>query len=101
MRELKNFAERMMIMHPGQEVGPEALPEEFRDGRGQALGRDDAAVPPGPVDMKEAKARLEARIIAAKLDEFGGNVSKVAEALGLERSSLYRKLKAYGLQGGE
>ena len=101
VRELKNFTERMMIMHPGMEVGPGDLPPEFGDRGASALERGDAAVPPGPVDLKEAKALLEARIIEAKLAEYGGNVSKVAESLGLERSSLYRKLKAYGLQGGD
>ncbi len=102
VRELKNFTERMMIMHPGQEVGPEALPAEFKAGCGPvATERGNLVVPPGPVDLKEAKALLEARIIEVKLAEYGGNVSKVAECLGLERSSLYRKLKAYGLQASD
>ncbi|OGR35084.1 MAG: Fis family transcriptional regulator [Desulfovibrionales bacterium GWA2_65_9] len=51
----------------------------------------------GPLDLKAARAAFEARFLEAKLREFGGNVSKLAEAVGLDRSSLYRKLKGYGL----
>ncbi|GAB6127236.1 sigma-54-dependent transcriptional regulator [Humidesulfovibrio idahonensis] len=53
--------------------------------------------PAGPLDLKEARAAFEAKFLEAKLREFGGNVSKLAEAVGLDRSSLYRKLKGYGL----
>ena len=53
--------------------------------------------PAGPLDMKEARAAFEAKFLEAKLREFSGNVSKLAEAVGLDRSSLYRKLKGYGL----
>ena len=52
----------------------------------------------GPLDLKAARAAFEARFLEAKLREFGGNVSKLAEAVGLDRSSLYRKLKGYGIQ---
>ncbi len=53
--------------------------------------------PAGPLDLKAARAEFEARFLEAKLREFGGNVSKLAEAVGLDRSSLYRKLKGYGI----
>ncbi|SNS09788.1 two-component system, NtrC family, nitrogen regulation response regulator NtrX [Humidesulfovibrio mexicanus] len=53
--------------------------------------------PAGPLDLKQARAAFEARFLEAKLKEFGGNVSKLAEAVGLDRSSLYRKLKGYGI----
>jgi len=66
-------------------------------------GRDDddllipGSFPAGPLDLKEARAAFEAKFLEAKLREFGGNVSKLAEAVGLDRSSLYRKLKGYGI----
>jgi two-component system nitrogen regulation response regulator NtrX len=53
--------------------------------------------PAGPLDLKEARAAFEAKFLEAKLREFSGNVSKLAEAVGLDRSSLYRKLKGYGI----
>jgi len=69
----------------------------------QAVADDDddllipGSFPAGPLDLKEARAAFEAKFLEAKLREFGGNVSKLAEAVGLDRSSLYRKLKGYGL----
>jgi len=102
VRELKNFVERMLIMFGGKEVGPEKLPPEIANGprierpetdHGQAL-----SLPEGEVDFKKARADFEAQFLEAKLREYKGNVSKLAEAVGLERSSLYRKLKAYEIQ---
>ncbi len=53
--------------------------------------------PAGPLDLKEARAAFEAKFLEAKLHECGGNVSRLAEVVGLDRSSLYRKLKGYGI----
>ena len=80
VRELKNLIERLMILSPSEEVRPEDLPPEFRDGEAEA--RDD----------------FERRYILAALKKYRGNVSRTAEALDLERSNLYRKLKAYGIE---
>ncbi|MDD4951361.1 MAG: sigma-54 dependent transcriptional regulator [Desulfovibrionaceae bacterium] len=95
VRELKNFVERMLIMHPGGVVGIEALPPEFLSRPAEA---GVFAAPKGEMDIKQARAEFEARFLEAKLKEFGGNVSKLARAVGLERSSLYRKLKSYNIQ---
>ncbi|THB63068.1 MAG: sigma-54-dependent Fis family transcriptional regulator [Desulfovibrio sp.] len=102
VRELKNFVERMHIMHRGKTVDCSVLPPEIApmadvQGKGGAV----QAIPPGPVDFKQARAEFEAGFIAAKLEEYNGNVGKVAEAIGMERSSLYRKLKAYNIQATE
>jgi two-component system nitrogen regulation response regulator NtrX len=48
---------------------------------------------------KEAKWNFEKRYIEKKLQEFDGNISRTAEAIGLERSNLHRKIKSYGLDG--
>ena len=48
-------------------------------------------------DLKTARAQLEARFREARLKECGGNVTKLAEMVGMVRSSLYRKLKAYNI----
>ena len=48
--------------------------------------------------FKEAKVRFEKAFIARKLKEFNGNVSQTAEAIGIERSNLHKKIKAYGLE---
>lgn len=103
VRELKNFVERMLIIFGGKEVGPDKLPPEIANGpRIEKTEMDQEQLPlplpEGEVDFKKARADFEAQFLEAKLREYKGNVSKLAEAVGLERSSLYRKLKAYEIQ---
>jgi two-component system nitrogen regulation response regulator NtrX len=90
---------------PGRQAAtaaPCAPTEPITSERADADEHDDLLLPDsfpaGPLDLKEARAAFEARFLEAKLREFGGNVSKLAEAVGLDRSSLYRKLKGYGIQ---
>ncbi|RLB17668.1 MAG: sigma-54-dependent Fis family transcriptional regulator, partial [Deltaproteobacteria bacterium] len=47
--------------------------------------------------FKEAREMFEKTFISNKLAQFGGNISKTAEAIGIERSNLHKKIKAYGL----
>jgi two-component system nitrogen regulation response regulator NtrX len=47
--------------------------------------------------FKDAKAEFEKAFIIKKLQEFNGNISQTAEAIGVERSNLHKKIKAYGL----
>lgn len=106
VRELKNFVERMFIMYAGETVTADRLPPEF----GAASPAPKVEVPTepetamddlitgGPTDLKQARAEFEARFLETKLREFEGNISQLAKAIGLERSSLYRKLKTYNIQ---
>jgi len=110
VRELKNFIERMFIMYAGDTVTSDRLPPEFQGAAGDvALAAGvrtqpadenelDTLIADGPVDLKQARADFEARFLEAKLREHDGNISQLAKAIGLERSSLYRKLKAYQIQ---
>ncbi len=52
-------------------------------------------------DFREARGRFEQEFLKRKLEEHGGNVSATAEAIGLERSHLYRKLRSYGMEMGK
>jgi len=107
VRELKNFVERMFIMYAGETVTADRLPPEFiaapasRSQPETVKAADmptDNLITDGPTDLKQARADFEARFLEAKLKEFDGNISQLAKAIGLERSSLYRKLKAYKIQ---
>ena len=51
--------------------------------------------------FREARALFEKQFLRRKLEECRGNVSLLAEKIGLERSHLYRKLKSYGLEPGK
>ncbi|MDL2266366.1 sigma-54 dependent transcriptional regulator [Desulfovibrio sp. OttesenSCG-928-G15] len=125
VREVRNFIERMLILHSGNEVSAKQLPEEFLNAQakpqrafegkssGQAAKKADAGkaeyaddeqeglhLPPDALDtnFKNARSAFEAHFLAAKLKEFDGNISRLAEAIGLERSYLSRKLKQYNIQ---
>lgn len=99
VRELKNFTERMLIMYPGRTIDEQRLPLEIKDAgqydvpwsSGSAADDDEVA------DFKQARAEFEKNFLERKLAECEGNVSKLAEVVGLERSYLHRKLKAYGI----
>ncbi len=106
VRELKNFTERMLIMYGGGEAGVEDLPPEIAvsgvaGAAGVVAGADALGALDGATDLKTARALFEARFLAARLAECGGNMTRLAEMVGLDRSSLYRKLKAFGIQVAE
>jgi len=91
VRELKNIIERMIILTPSNEITVKDIPslnikEESEVAFGaQALTGDS---------LKDAKMDFERQFILKKLEENEGNISKTAEAIGLERSNLHKKLKS-------
>ena len=89
VRELKNLIERLMILSPGEEIGIEDLPAEVR--------REEAVLAPD-APLRDAREDFERRYILAALRRHRGNVTRTAEALDLERSNLYRKLRSYGIE---
>ncbi len=89
VRELKNVIERLVIMVPDDEITAGHL--SFLDtgpGSQSGLAGIDATLP-----LREARARFEREYIAAVLARCGGNVTRAAKELGLERSHLHRKLR--------
>jgi len=94
VRELRNLVERLLIMASGDPVRPADLPL-LRTGRPEASGDDDFM---NCRDFQDFKARSEAVFLQHKLRENLYNVSKTAEALGMQRSNLYKKITKYGLQ---
>jgi two-component system nitrogen regulation response regulator NtrX len=97
VRELRNLLERLVIMVSGETIERRHLPPSlFRD-----PGRMDSSRPPlaGFSSLQEARTAYERDYILRKLEENQGNMSRAAEALGLERSNLYRKMKSLGIGG--
>jgi len=95
VREMKNIIERIVIMSPGEDITPADIPPPVRGSRQQGQsGADYTAY----ATLKEARAAFEKDFITAKLRENGGNVSRTAEALGMERSNLHRKINALGIE---
>jgi two-component system nitrogen regulation response regulator NtrX len=91
VRELRNMVERLVIMAPRDVVGPEDLPPPLRPKEGPAEDVQRERT------LKDAREAFERAYIVAELRAHDGNVTRTADTLGIERSHLYRKLKAYGI----
>ena len=90
VRELKNTVERVVIMHPGVKVAAGDLPPR---------GKEEAPVASFRFpSFKEATDAYHREFIQRKLEEADGNVSKAADLMGVDRSHLYRRMRALGIQ---
>jgi two-component system nitrogen regulation response regulator NtrX len=90
VRELRNLMERIVILYPQRRIELRHLP---LDGARKANGKSGDAFG----SLHEVKEAAERDYILRKLEETGGNVTRASELLGLERSNLYRKMKALGI----
>jgi two-component system, NtrC family, nitrogen regulation response regulator NtrX len=90
VRELRNMVERLVIMTAGDMVAPDDLPTPLRP---KSVAQ--AALDGRDTTLKEARDNFERAYILAALRAHDWNMTRVAERLGIERSHLYRKVKAY------
>jgi len=98
VRELKNLVERLMIMTPETVIEEKDVPPPYNN-RSRA-GAEEAPEAIQAGTLKEARSAFEKSYIESKLRECNWNISQTAEAIGIERSNLHRKIKAYGLDDG-
>jgi two-component system nitrogen regulation response regulator NtrX len=91
VRELRNLMERIVIMNPQVRVDARHIP--LNPAKRAVFER----VPERFGSLHEVRAAVEREYILKTLDETKGNVTRTAEVLGLERSNLYRKMKALGI----
>ena len=91
VRELRNLMERIVIMNPQVRVDARHIP--LNPARRAVFERS----PERFGSLHEVRAAAEREYILKKLEETRGNMTKTAELLGLERSNLYRKMKALGI----
>lgn len=92
VRELRNIAERLIIMTPQPRIDIYDLPEEMLN-RVLTLQMENRGIE----SLQDAKENFEREYILQKLIEHKGSVSRAAQALQIERSNLYRKLKQLGI----
>ena len=100
VRELRNIIERLLITAPGSADAPitaDMLPGELA-GHGTAASNGGADVL--GLSMRDARESFERDYLSAQIDRFGGNISRTAEFVGMERSALHRKLKSLGVTDG-
>jgi transcriptional regulator with PAS, ATPase and Fis domain len=101
VRELRNIVERLVLMHPGPEVLPEDLPEQFRAQPAATLGpfvEDDVVIRASRV---VPLAEVEKAAIQDALAKVKGNKTRAAELLGISRQTLRTKVKEYAIEQGE
>jgi len=94
VRELKNLVERLMIMIPADVVEAKDIPAPFSRPHEPKTGFESQTL---SNSLKEARNQFEKAFIEAKLRECDWNISQTAEVIGIERSNLHKKIKAYGL----
>ncbi len=90
VRELRNLLERLVLMTPGPTIGEADLPDPVREG-GRAEAGEGAT-------LEEARRSFERGYLLARLEDHGWNVARTAEAIGLARESLWRKIRALGIE---
>ncbi|MGF1474449.1 MAG: sigma-54-dependent transcriptional regulator [Geminicoccaceae bacterium] len=98
VRELKNAIERIMIMAPGDAetpIGPGDLPPELLNSASRDLDPTSGELITLP--LKQAREAFERAYLRAQLERFGGNISRTAGFVGMERSALHRKLRSLEL----
>ncbi|MFM2130519.1 MAG: hypothetical protein RL477_2065 [Pseudomonadota bacterium] len=103
VRQLRNVVEWLLIMAPGDESGvihADSLPPDLLETAPRTI-RGTAADEIMGLDLRSAREIFEREYLSAQLNRFGGNISKTAEFIGMERSALHRKLKSLGLGGSD
>ncbi len=90
VRELRNLMERIVIMNPQVRIDARHIPLPRARPPADRLAESFGS-------LQEMRSSVERDYILRKLDETNGNVTRAAELLGLERSNLYRKMKALGI----
>jgi DNA-binding NtrC family response regulator len=110
VRELKNVIERMAILS-GDRITMEDLPDEGKLGAPEHESDDEPRTPSSdlpPVHegdrrltLREYRERAEREYILQTLDECDWNISKAAVHLGVERTNLHKKMRAYGIRRDE
>ncbi|QBX37907.1 sigma-54-dependent Fis family transcriptional regulator [Brevundimonas sp. S30B] len=103
VRQLRNNIERLLILATGDPAEPitaDMLPQEVAASNGGGLAADRTIALP----LREAREVFERDYLAAQIMRFGGNISRTAAFIGMERSALHRKLKSLGVspvRGGD
>jgi two-component system response regulator AtoC len=98
VRELENVIERAVALAGGEVVGVEDLPPDLEAAAQQPAAPGALAAMPYKDAMAGARDRVSRDYLVALMSEFGGNVTRAAERAGIERESLHRLLRKYGLR---
>ena len=97
VRELRNVVKQLLVLGGEGEVSAREVEEALR--QSPAAGRPDTAARPDWFDLplRDAREQFEREYLTFKLAEAEGSVGRLAESVGMERTHLYRKLRALGI----
>lgn len=98
IRQLRNNIERLMILSRqdhAEHISADMLPREVSDMLPRTPSQSDGRILALP--LRDAREVFEKEYLVAQINRFGGNISRTAEFVGMERSALHRKLKSLGI----
>ena len=102
VRQLRNNVERLLILatgDPSQAITLETLPPEVSVVRAtQGKNENEKLI---SLSLRDAREHFERDYLKAQIQRFGGNISRTANFVGMERSALHRKLKSLGLKSND
>jgi two-component system nitrogen regulation response regulator NtrX len=97
IRQLRNYIERILILGPAEEeitlTELKQLEEKNEVSKNETKTQDVATLP-----LREARERFEKDYLLTQISRFGGNISRTASFVGMERSALHRKLKSLNIK---
>ena len=103
VRQLRNNVERLLILSGGDPKTPinvDMLPDEISNpvplSQERSSGEQFMSLP-----LRDAREIFEREYLVAQINRFGGNISRTAEFVGMERSALHRKLRGLGVPSGD
>jgi DNA-binding NtrC family response regulator len=97
IRELRNLVQQMLVLGGEGEVSVAEVEEALRQSPTEAAGAGQEHPPLFDLPLREAREQFEREYLVFKLREAGGSVGKLADAVGMERTHLYRKLRSLGV----
>jgi two-component system nitrogen regulation response regulator NtrX len=101
IRELKNLVQRLLILSSSDEVSAEEVGAAIDEQNNEANSGIDSHEQLYKLPLREARESFERSYFLHHLKQVGGNISKLSENVGLERTHLYRKLRALGINTKE
>ncbi|MBO6827882.1 MAG: sigma-54-dependent Fis family transcriptional regulator [Sneathiella sp.] len=103
VRQLKNMIEQIMILETGDRnatITADMIPSD-KGGAGSLISKNEDQVEIMTLSLREARERFEKEYLEAQVNRFGGNISRTASFVGMERSALHRKLKSLGIHNND
>jgi DNA-binding NtrC family response regulator len=97
IRELRNLVQRLLVLGGDSEVSVAEVEEALQQNPAEHITGRAVHPPFFDLPLREAREQFEREYLIYKLKEAGGSVGKLAESVGMERTHLYRKLRALGV----